>query len=185
VTPRPLAALAGALLLAACGGDDGPAPSATQTPPVAIEGVPEVPPPPVVPPDAPARVRGGTPADWVRRLGEKTDAARIEAARALGEAGPAAKAAVPALVESMRNASVEVRAAASDAIAKIGDVSVPRLVESLKDGDARLRAGAAEALGKLGSSAQEAVPALESAATDARDEVRLAAEKALRAIRGR
>jgi hypothetical protein len=184
VTARRVAALAGALLLAACG-DDVPAPSPSATPGApATPAVPRVPEPPPAP-EEPPRVGGRTPADWVKRLGEKAESARIEAARALGEAGPKAKAAVPALVESMRDASAEVRAAASDAIAKIGDVSVPRLVESLKDGSRELRAGAAEALGKLGSSAKDAVPALEEAAKDTSEEVRQAADRALRSIRGR
>jgi HEAT repeat protein len=61
---------------------------------------------------------------------------RVGAARALGEVGPAAKEAVPALIAALKG---------------------------MDDG---VRESAASALGRIGPAAREAIPALEAAARD-------------------
>ncbi|MGC8880568.1 MAG: HEAT repeat domain-containing protein, partial [Anaerolineae bacterium] len=73
---------------------------------------------------------------------------RQAAARALGKIGDAA--AVPALIEALRDEDEDVRQAAAEALGKIGDAAaVPALIEALRDEDMWVRRAAAEALGKI------------------------------------
>src|SRR5206468_2796446 len=77
---------------------------------------------------------------------------RWQAALALRAVGPDARAAVPALIESLRDPHVGYNAA--EALAKIGPaakVAVPALFQAMKDPDteARLRDSATFALGAL------------------------------------
>ena len=58
------------------------------------------------------------------------------------------------------------------------------LIKALEEPDAMTRLLAIEALTSLGSLAKEAVPALEQARQDANEDVRSAADEALKAIRG-
>src|SRR5437660_755236 len=57
--------------------------------------------------------------------------------------------------------------------------AVPALVEALADGDAELRSRAAGLLGGVGPAAKDAVPALARALADEHEEVRVAAIVAL------
>jgi HEAT repeat protein len=113
--------------------------------------------------------------------------ARRWAARALGEAGPAAEAAIPVLFEGMKDEDPRVRAAAIRALMDIGvppnDV-VPHLVEALNDGSPYVREDAAWALGQIGPEAKAAVPALEGLLTDEDEGVRKSAQSALARIAG-
>ena len=69
-------------------------------------------------------------------------------------------AAVPVLVEASRDADVDVRKQAVDALASIGaPAAAQRLAELLEDADPNVRAAAAEALGAIG--ARETVALLE------------------------
>src|SRR5262249_30913902 len=67
---------------------------------------------------------------WVERLKSPDAKKRVEAAQAIEKIGPAAKDAVPALIQT------------------------------LKDNDPDVREGAARALGEIGPGAKDAVPAL-------------------------
>jgi HEAT repeat protein len=58
------------------------------------------------------------------------------------------------------------------ALSHIGPAAVPALLEALRQDDAGLRAGAARALGLLGKDARDAVPILIGQLTDGRDPVR-------------
>jgi HEAT repeat protein len=74
---------------------------------------------------------------------------RKTAAEALGNIGPAAKDAVPALTNALHDVDHRVRGQAAAALGKMGteaEDSMPALTEALKDKDADVRAKAEEAL---------------------------------------
>ena len=81
----------------------------------------------------------------------------------LGEIGPEAKAAVPALTELLKDNSTSMQEILAEALGKIGpnakDV-VPAITELLQDKAYAVRASAARALGRMGPAAKDAVPAL-------------------------
>jgi HEAT repeat protein len=108
-------------------------------------------------------------------------AVRREAAKALGRQGPAAKEAIPALVESAkRDGDLHVRADAIRALGRIGRDAVPDLIKLLKkDSDELTRADAATALGEIGKDAREGVPALVEALHERKDIVRLVVARAV------
>jgi HEAT repeat protein len=82
---------------------------------------------------------------------------------ALSWIGPAAKLALPLLLQAATNANNQVRA---NALWALGDIHaepqlcVPVLIHALGDSDDRARLSAAHALGMFGADAQSAVPAL-------------------------
>jgi len=93
---------------------------------------------------------------------------RSSAITILGKIGPAAAAAVPALVEALgidsKNGVGDGSDGAAEALGKIGPAAasaVPALIQAINDitGGGAFRAAAAQALGKIGSAA-EVVPAL-------------------------
>ena len=74
------------------------------------------------------------------------------ACRALGKIGPAAKSAVPALIERANDERSPVREAAIQALGEIGldaRSAVPVLRAALKDKDATIRAAAVDALRRV------------------------------------
>jgi hypothetical protein len=81
----------------------------------------------------------------------------------LGQIGPAAEAAIPALVRGLTHTNLFVR---HNVIFALGQIQaqpklvVPVLTECLNDPEAFVRAGAAQALESFGEHAQSAVPAL-------------------------
>lgn len=88
---------------------------------------------------------------------------RAQIAYILGEIGPPAAAATPALAKLVNDEDVNVGIEAANALAKIGPDakgSVPALVEALKQTEDRPRHAAAYALGKIGLGAAAAEPAL-------------------------
>ena len=99
----------------------------------------------------------------IRHPGPKSWAAdvRSAAAEALGKIGPAAKDAVPALTELLRDEDAYARSAAAEVLVKIiGPAAMPKLVELLKDKDTDVCFAAIEVIGKIGPAAKDAVPAL-------------------------
>lgn len=115
--------------------------------------------------------------------------ARATGARLLGDCGPVAHAAAPALARLLRDPDGDVQVAAAEAILKIApEASNPEalgaLAQALRHPDLLVRSRAAEALGGLGSRATEALPALGDRAQDPEPEVRLAAAEAARKIQG-
>jgi HEAT repeat protein len=75
-----------------------------------------------------------------------------QSAAALGELGPEAKIAVPALIGALKNEDARVRQAAAEALGKIGPdahKAVPSLHQALKDTDSAVSAAAAAALKKI------------------------------------
>jgi HEAT repeat protein len=83
-------------------------------------------------------------------LGDRTDElVRQYAAEALGRMGAEAKAAIPALIGALKDASHGVSDQAAEALLKIGLAAVPALVEAVKDEDERVRWKAADALTRI------------------------------------
>jgi hypothetical protein len=87
------------------------------------------------------------------------DGRRIDAAQTIGELGPAAKSAIPALLQALKGNDTAVRGAAISALGEIHsepEVIIPLLITCL-DND-NLNAEAAKALGNYGVLAKAAVP---------------------------
>jgi hypothetical protein len=81
------------------------------------------------------------------RAPDKYDRAR--AARVLGGIGSDAKAAIPVLLEALRDREAMVRFDAAKALEKMGDAAKDALSHALQDDDEVVRRIAAEALGRI------------------------------------
>ena len=82
------------------------------------------------------------------------------AADALGRIGPAA---VPSLIETLRDPDPKVRLKAIEVLARMGadaKDAVPELIRLLEDPDEEVRKAAIRTLGRIGPAAKDAVPAL-------------------------
>ena len=118
----------------------------------------------------------------IKDLKYGTADAKANAAEALGKIGPAAKDAVSALSEALKDKEKDVRWRATYALGEIGPsakAAVPALIEALKDEDADVRGDAAYALGNIGPAAKDAVPALIETLKDEDKYVRGDAARAL------
>jgi len=118
---------------------------------------------------------------------EDGEGTRVVGARSLGECGPAARAAVPALSRRLKDKDGDVRVAAALALVKIDPekqlgTAVGTLASELKGQDVLHRVLAADALGEIGPKAQDATAALHQAAADPEAEVRKAAADALKRV---
>src|SRR5436853_7674726 len=82
--------------------------------------------------------------DWVRELADKDPRKRGEAARALGELGKEARAALPALAGLLQDREAEVRRRAADAVHKIGvgRAEATALLAALEAKDSEVRSAA-------------------------------------------
>jgi HEAT repeat protein len=109
--------------------------------------------------------------------------ARWQAAYTLGDLGPDAARAVPALIEMLEIEAVPrpLREAPSSAFAlgHIGQAAVPALTAALDHPLAHVRTGAAIALGMIGPAAEGAVSALTLCLEDRHEEVRQASALSL------
>lgn len=130
--------------------------------------------------------RGVDPVPTLIEALHRRDLNATSAARHLGRLGPAARQAVPDLIDIVKgNDAVKLRAAAAAALGKIGPEAkgaVPALVQQLDDeqsGDVRVAAAAA--LWKIAKHSS-AVPALLAALGDSERTVRLKALDALREL---
>jgi serine/threonine-protein kinase len=131
-------------------------------------------------------VRAAAP--LVAALSDQDGLVKTEAAKALGRLGPAAREAIPVLVQGLRDPDAFYRREAARAIARAagpqsGD-AVPALIDALKDKDKFVRVEAARALGRIGGAARAAVPALKNLMRESDMVVVGAAEEALRSIGG-
>src|SRR5205823_4227922 len=88
--------------------------------------------------------------------------ARLAAAAALGDIGPAARDAIPALAEAMKkDTELQVREEAALALGGSGQAAaVPPLIDVLNGDDEDVRRLAALALGEIGPAARPAIPSL-------------------------
>jgi HEAT repeat protein len=104
---------------------------------------------------------GKTVAQWIVELSDLTSGSenkRRRAAYALGRIGPAAKAAVPALVKAVNDPNMEPRWYAVDALGRIGgDAQVAATIAAAirnPENDVYVRRNAVKALGRLGAAAE-------------------------------
>jgi HEAT repeat protein len=122
----------------------------------------------------------------VEGLGDSDARIRQGAAKILARLGPAAKPAVPELLQALEDPAPGVREAAGEALRQIGPEAVPALVQALSAQRADVRESAALALGLIGPAAQNAIPHLrELSANDPSPHVARAAEQALTKIQSR
>lgn len=96
--------------------------------------------------------------------------ARRRAAALLARIGPAARPALPALVQALKDPGRDFRIMAAETLGAIGPEAapaVPSLGETVRsDGSGTVRMRAAEALSRIGPPSKAAVPALEAALRD-------------------
>ena len=118
----------------------------------------------------------------IRQLEDSNPGVCGPAAYELGQIGPAAVAAAPALIETFTHKDGYVRGSAAEALRKIGLVAVPALIEALKNKHLGVRGGAAYVLGQIGPEARAAVPALIQTLEDTDEYVRGTAADALAKI---
>ena len=121
---------------------------------------------------------------WIEKLDDEDKESRRRAAYALGQIGPPAVQAVPALIKVADDKQLEVGWYALDALGRIGPAArdaVPGIVEIVeKSADyATLRLSGIRALGRIGVSEGGASSAIESALKDGKGEIRVAAALAL------
>lgn len=115
-------------------------------------------------------------------LAKSTDLERAAYAAALGQIGPRAGRAVPALSSALADKSAHVRLACAQALGRIcskPETAVPSLITALEDDDAAVRQEAARALGFFGPAASKATDALSRIAKEEGNGV---AREALRKI---
>ena len=118
-------------------------------------------------------------APYIENLGSTNENVRNAAFTIVEECGAAA---VPALIEALKDDDADVRSSAADVLGNIGaeaKAAVPALIEALKDDDADVRSSTAYALGNIGAEAKAAVPALVEALEDDDADVRSGAAYAL------
>jgi HEAT repeat protein len=126
---------------------------------------------PAAPEEAVRELRGAVKDD--------DDGVRRGAIVALGQIGPGAKDAVPALILALDDDNASVRSATAEALGKIGQEAVPALIKAVDADRPRIRVGALQALGFAGPAAHAAIPKLISTLSD--PEVR---KEAIRALAG-
>ena len=108
----------------------------------------------------------------IRHLSDPDAKVRLNAIQALGRIGPAASAAVPAMVEEyLKVAEALTKIDICIALGEIGPAAVPALVEVLKSSeDEYTKYSACVALGKIGPAASAAVPAMVEVLKSSEDE---------------
>ena len=119
----------------------------------------------------------------IATLGKDPDSAvRVDAAQALGQLGPKAKSAVPALLRALKDGHVQRHAA--EALGRIGRSAINPLIDLAVGGKSEaVRIGAIQSLGKLGPLAKPAVPVLLKCLRDKVADVRNATARALPEIK--
>ncbi len=118
-------------------------------------------------------------------LEDRNPLLRAKAAEVLGLLEADAKEAIPSLIKTLKDEAGSARAAASQALSKIGQPAVKDLIRLLSDRDQALRVRAMQTLGQIGPDAKEAIPALNKAAMDEDETVRVTAKVSLDKIRGK
>jgi HEAT repeat protein len=129
--------------------------------------------------------------DWVAALKSSDSLERRLAAHALAEIGPAAREAVPALIDALRDPESFVRGWAAASLARVqpeNPDAIPALVAGTRDGISFVRSLAAWHLGRLGPGhpgIESAVPALRELLNDNDPSVRAEARVALENLVGK
>jgi HEAT repeat protein len=133
------------------------------------------------PPPSPTQ-RQRTLQEWTDDLKSPDEKTRMWAAVMLGELGPSAKPALPALVAALSDPNRVVRDRVVWALVFIdptGKEVLIHLYAPLKDTDAGVRTTTVKAIGRLGPAAEPAIPELERLLQDPAPSVRMAAAYAL------
>ena len=129
--------------------------------------------------------------DWVAALKSSDSLERRLGAHALAEIGPAAREAVPALIETLRDPESFVRVWAAAALARVepeNPDTIPALVAGTRDGLSFVRSLAAWHLGRLGPGhpgIESVVPELRELLNDSDPSVRAEALVALENLAGK
>jgi HEAT repeat protein len=120
--------------------------------------------------------------DYVNDLASADEAVRLAAVQALAGLGPAARPAIPGLLQTVTDDSWSVGVAARLALARIGAATpeqVAELIRLLDEPNWAVRRGAVDALAELGAAAEDAVPALAAKLADADPALPARIERAL------
>jgi HEAT repeat protein len=126
----------------------------------------------------------------IRQLRSRDVSQRLRAVKAIGTLGPAARFAVPNLLEALSDIDGDVRRAVIASIrliipdARPTEAIVRALAMDLTDPDAGIRLLAVRAIGRSGLAAMAAVTAVEALRNDPDPDVRRAAVEALGRILG-
>ncbi len=120
----------------------------------------------------------------IKDLQNPDESVRLRAAKELGKLGVAARDAIPALQNALKDADEDVRRVANSSLKAIHaatpiDNPVQRLIRDLQNPDESVRLRAAKELGRIGPSAYEAIPYLEKLTRDSDEDVRRVATTAL------
>jgi HEAT repeat protein len=111
---------------------------------------------------------------------------RTQVAVTLGQYGPEAAEAVPALARAVNQSDVEVRLVVLGALERIGAAkaaaAVPDIAQALGDPSPRIRQEAARVLGRFGPAARDALPQLRKLLSDSDEDVRRAGSNAVLSI---
>lgn len=145
----------------------------------------------------------------ITAVNDKDPLVRLGAAHALGNVGPAAREAIPALLEAMKDRNCprckvaedmpfnsfvnqfadgpedglsDLRHYAALALARIGSSAMPTLLKGLDDPDVEVRRLSAWAIGEVSPKQKGAIPALQKASNDANSRVRECAFGSLKYI---
>ena len=107
---------------------------------------------------------------------------RAWSAQALGNIGPPAKEAVPALERLLNDREANTRQVAAIALGRIEGKATMILIDLLASGDNETKWQVIQALGESGPRAKDALPSLYQHLTNSHPLVRLHAEKAIKQI---
>jgi HEAT repeat protein len=119
----------------------------------------------------------------VKDLKDNNPSVRTKAARALEKLDPAAKDAIPVLIEALKEQQdVTIPPIAARALARQGSAAVPALIEALEIKDGRVQAYAAKALKQIGPDAKQAAPALIEVVKKHKDPTHVARLEAIAAL---
>ncbi|MGW8257184.1 MAG: HEAT repeat domain-containing protein [Thermoguttaceae bacterium] len=129
--------------------------------------------------------------DLLETLKEQKGSLCCAATYALGSIGPDAKVASTMMMKNLESDDATLALLSAWALTQIepenaqtAEKTLPVLLKGLEHSEPKFRCGAAEALGKLGPPAKPAIPALQKALQDDKEEVRKAAAAAIKAIGG-
>ena len=129
--------------------------------------------------------------DWIVALRSSDSLERRLASHAVAEIGPAAREAVPALIEALRDAEGFVRLWAAAALARIqpeNPDAIPGLLAGMRDGISFVRSLAAWHLGRLGpghAAIESVLPKLRELLNDNDPNVRTEVQVALENLAGK
>ena len=104
---------------------------------------------------------------------------------ALGSMRASRPASLDLLLAGLASLNTGVSAAAARSLAAIGEPAVPALIRGLRGDAGGVQYSCASALGQIGRPAGDALPELEALAKSTNSDLRTAAEKAIRSIRGK